>query len=124
MNQIGVIANLDKKRSAEVVSELLEWLEDRGIKPFITRECALIIGKAEFGCRSEPDIIKKSDLIVVLGGGGTLLKTARWPNADRVPILGVNLGHLGFLTETASITSKSPQYPRCATLKIFPETWS
>lgn len=107
MDQIGIIVNLNKKRASEIVYALLEWLEVRGFKPLITRECAATIGigRSKFGSdseiESEPEIVKSSDLIIVLGGDGTLLRTARLPKADQIPILGVNLGQLGFLTETA-----------------------
>lgn len=46
-------------------------------------------------------VIDRSDALIVLGGDGTMLATAYIPNADKVPILGVNLGNLGFLTEVA-----------------------
>lgn len=101
MNHIGIIANLNKKRAPEIVTGLLAWLEAKGLKSLITRECAAVIGKSKFGFASEQEIVKRSDLLVVLGGDGTLLRTARLPNADQVPILGVNLGELGFLTEVA-----------------------
>jgi NAD+ kinase len=83
-SRVGVVAKPGSPEAAETVQELTAWLRGRGLEVFLD-EAALRL--------EDPD-----DLVVVLGGDGTLLSAARTLRAG-VPILGVNLGNLGFLTE-------------------------
>lgn len=88
--------------AAGVVAELAGWLEAQHIRPVFETETALLVGvPADRPTCSRDELPSCSDLIVVLGGDGTLIGTAaRVANAGLdVPILGVNFGSLGFLTE-------------------------
>ena len=80
---IGLIAKPNDFTSQEVVCQLSEWLEDLGITTDLKDET----------------IRKSADLIIVVGGDGTLLSVARRFVDDNIPILGVNLGRLGFLVD-------------------------
>lgn len=89
-----------------LLPNLKSWLERRKRKiQFLSHEKERLekIFKAkeieEIQFISEADLAKKSDLIISLGGDGTLLGLCRRLNGAKVPIFGVNLGHLGFLTE-------------------------
>jgi len=101
MKFIGIIANLTKDRAAQTVSELSDWLRERGIKTLITKDCMAVLSLD--GCRvmDSEELVRQADGLIVLGGDGTLLNVARIPGTGNVPILAVNLGSLGFLTEIA-----------------------
>ena len=93
---IGVCLKPSQPQAAETVRALVEWLGVRGIETRLDAESAkLIDGSAE----ETAILAAETDLLISLGGDGTLLGVARAAGSRRVPILGVNLGSLGFLTE-------------------------
>ena len=94
--RIGLIAK-PKKPADEVVRSLTSWLKERDVEVFLDEETALIAGLESTYKKSEIPYV--SDVIVVVGGDGTFLSVARLAYGNDVPILGVNLGRLGFLTE-------------------------
>jgi len=94
--KVGVIAKR-RLEAADILREFLSYLRKKKIETFLDRETAAIIGESSPYQMSE--IPEKSDLIAVLGGDGTLLSVARLIAGRNVPILGINLGGLGFLTE-------------------------
>ena len=101
MESIGIIANLTKDKAAQTVAEVSGWLQERGIQTLITKDCMAALGTD--GCRAvdSEELVRQVDGLIVFGGDGTLLNVARIPGAGNVPILAVNLGSLGFLTEVA-----------------------
>ncbi len=94
--KVGIIAK-PKKPADEVVKDLVNWLKERNIEAILDEETAILAGLESHYKKS--DIPELSDFIVVLGGDGTLLSVARLVYRSDVPILAVNLGSLGFLTE-------------------------
>ncbi|MBI4745043.1 MAG: NAD(+)/NADH kinase [Deltaproteobacteria bacterium] len=97
MKRIGIIAKTDKAQTVEVSKELIPWLKGRGIEPVIDEGLGALLGIS--GCCPMNQIASKCNMLLVLGGDGTLLAAARLVGATGIPILGVNLGSLGFLTE-------------------------
>jgi NAD+ kinase len=97
-NKIGMIARPRKSNLATMVPPLLEWLEKRGITTLYDEETAasLPAGKARGSTREE--VAAGSQLLLVLGGDGTLLAAARVAALHGIPILPINMGSLGFLT--------------------------
>jgi len=81
----------------KILQELIQYLEKRGIE-CVLEELASDKLKRKEGISRE-DLPEKVDLVVVLGGDGTLLSIAHLVAQKQVPVLGVNLGSLGFLTE-------------------------
>jgi NAD+ kinase len=77
---------------------LLDWCAARGIQPILEKETAGVCPQATCGVVGRSELPSHSDLLLVLGGDGTLLSMARMVGDLGVPILGVNLGGLGFLT--------------------------
>jgi NAD+ kinase len=98
MTRIGIIAKTDRAEARTVVPELLRWCADRGLQPVCEKETAAICPDAAVATARKADLPAQSDLLLVLGGDGTLLSMARLVGDLGVPILGVNLGGLGFLT--------------------------
>ena len=97
LKAVGIISKPKKDDVCSVAPQLLEWLEQHDIRAEIDEETAGCLDRRDGLPREE--ITPKVDLLVVLGGDGTLLAAVRLVNRHRVPILGVNLGYLGFLTE-------------------------
>jgi len=96
MKHVGIVANVRKENSGRVASEIAAWLEERGVAVSFEKEIAAVEGRTGFGLAELP---ADCDLLVALGGDGTLLSVARHACRRRIPVLGVNLGGLGFLTE-------------------------
>ncbi|MDP7385211.1 MAG: NAD(+)/NADH kinase, partial [Nitrospinota bacterium] len=97
MKRIGIVCKPKKDPAGPVLAELVRWLKDRGRGVLLDRTTAALIGRKSSHRRE--DIPGRVDLLVVLGGDGTMLSMARMALGLNVPILGVNLGSLGFLTE-------------------------
>lgn len=98
MVRIAIVCKPQKEELARILPELMAWLRERGYEPVVDGECARYIGDAPAVDRAELPTYKP-DLVIVLGGDGTLLSVARIFAATGTPILSVNLGTLGFLTE-------------------------
>jgi NAD+ kinase len=94
---VGIIAKPRKEDVHAVVPHLLEWLRARGVKVFYDQETAECITPNQNELPRE-ELPSRVDLLLVLGGDGTLLAAARLLKDRTVPILPVNLGGLGFLT--------------------------
>jgi NAD+ kinase len=99
VKRIGVVAKPDRPEAREVVPELVQWLGARGKQVVLEKETAALVPTMPSGV-GKSDLPAQVDLLVVLGGDGTLLSVARQVGDRGVPILGVNLGGLGFLTAT------------------------
>lgn len=94
----AIIARPDRPEVAQILPGLLAWLAEHGYKVIIDEETSTYLAGPEVVPRSQMSA-RALDLVVVLGGDGTLLSAARVTAAVDVPLLGVNLGSLGFLTE-------------------------
>jgi len=96
MQTIGIIIKHNNTKALEVGIKLESWLRKRGIRTVFSKELAHAIPGSQ--AMEKLEIPQVADVIVVLGGDGTLLSVARLVDSHDVPILGVNLGSLGFLT--------------------------
>ncbi len=94
---VGLVAKYQEPKAAQMVRWLIPWLKKRGKKVCVEN------GLAHSGAQScsKKELAAKADLIVSLGGDGTLLNIAPLVERPEVPILGVNMGGLGFITEVA-----------------------
>jgi NAD+ kinase len=93
---IGISLKPDQLQFGALVQELEKWLRDRSIEALLDQDTAKAAGRPGLP-RSE--VVDKVDLMVVLGGDGTLLSVARAIGERAIPVLGVNLGTLGYLAE-------------------------
>lgn len=97
MKQVAIFAKVHDPRCQGVASELVTWLEQRNCVPLVDAHLARHVGYSKGF--SDEQIRDRAELVVVLGGDGTLISVARLFSSRQVPIVGVNLGSLGFLTE-------------------------
>jgi NAD+ kinase len=96
MKKIGIICKTGITEPSEILKGLLPWLRQKNCEAYVDMETASILNIEGF-LRSEiPSLV---DIMVVLGGDGTMLSVCRLVGDKGVPILGVNIGGLGFLTE-------------------------
>jgi NAD+ kinase len=98
VTRVGVVAKAGA--SEPVVGRLLAWLVERGTTVVVEKETATLAPSTAVAVASKWELPSQVDLLVVLGGDGTLLSMARAVGDLGVPLLGVNLGDLGFLTAT------------------------
>lgn len=95
---IGILTKPHSPQTQPVLSGLIEWLQ--------RREKTVLVGSSPAGSADAQDLsalealATQADLIIVLGGDGTMLSASRLVEQHGTPILGVNMGGLGFLTET------------------------
>lgn len=92
-----VVTHSRIRQSGTIVNEAVEQLRHAGFRVSIIDNAEA----PEFGARS-PLVPDDTEIVVVLGGDGTILRAAELVHCTRVPILGVNLGHVGFLAEFES----------------------
>lgn len=92
---VGIISKPDVPQARGVVPQLLEWLRARGLEARCDEETA-VYGACDGMPRSE--VAEGAELVIVLGGDGTLLSAARAVRSREIPLFPVNLGGLGFLT--------------------------
>jgi NAD+ kinase len=96
---VGIISRPRRADISKVVPTLLEWLSARGLKVFVDPETAASVACAPSAVeRRREELPGLVDLLIVLGGDGTLLAASRLENPRSVPVLPVNLGGLGFVT--------------------------
>jgi NAD+ kinase len=96
MKKIGIICKPGRPEPEEILRELLPWLRRKGYETFVDQEAAAALNVGGF-TRSE--IASSVDVVLVLGGDGTMLSVSRSVAEKGVPILGINLGSMGFITE-------------------------
>src|SRR5881296_3899452 len=94
---IGIFSRPRRADITDIVRPLLEWLSKRGIRGIYDTETAASLRDGTGG-RPRELLAHESDLLLVLGGDGTLLAAAREAAPRGIPILPINLGSLGFLT--------------------------
>jgi NAD+ kinase len=97
-DKIGIIARPRKSNLAAVVPPLLEWLAKRGIATLYDEETASSLPAGSPAGSTRENVAANSQLLLVLGGDGTLLAAARVAALHGIPILPINMGSLGFLT--------------------------
>lgn len=93
---VGIMAKPGIPHASSILPKLVEWLKERGLDTRLDEESAIHMGRTNGFRRSE--VPEGAQLVIVLGGDGTLLAAARAVAGREIPLLPVNLGGLGFLT--------------------------
>ena len=93
---VGIIAKPNIPHASSIVPALVDWLNQRGLETRLDEEAAIYMGRTNGLRRTE--VPAGTQLVIVLGGDGTLLSAARAVAGREIPLLPVNLGGLGFLT--------------------------
>jgi len=100
VKRVGLVAKPDAAEAQRVVRQVVEWLGARGLTVVLEKETAALVPSTSVTSAGKSELPGQVDALIVLGGDGTLLSMARAVGDLGVPILGVNLGGLGFLTAT------------------------
>ncbi len=104
----GILGNINKSELASIVFRLAKGLDKAGINYILEKELSKQLNKqykfnpGKNSITEEKDLVKLCDFIISIGGDGTFLATAKLVGSRNIPIIGVNLGKLGFLAETAT----------------------
>lgn len=98
LRKIGVLVGPQKPEALKVVGDLLVWARSSGIELRTAPAISGQVGCPSFKIEGE-HLVEPLDLLVVLGGDGTMLGAARLLGMLQVPVLGINFGWLGYLTE-------------------------
>lgn len=96
MSAFGFV--LHRERAGELARSTVSWLLERGHEVRVVAEDAAVTGEAELAVPSH-ELAVGCDLVLSLGGDGTMLRAVDLAAAEDVPVMGVNLGQLGYLTE-------------------------
>lgn len=96
MKTIGIFANCRKPSAPKVLRQVTDKSRQYGLRLAVCDETAQLVPEAE--CFAPDVFINKIDILMAFGGDGTMLNAVRMLNGREIPVLGVNLGSLGFLT--------------------------
>ncbi len=94
--KMGIVSRTDRPEAMKVVRDIVELLESRGVEPLTETETALAM---EIPGENSDLGVMEPDFMITVGGDGTILRTAMLMHDPGTPILGVNMGSRGFLTE-------------------------
>ncbi len=93
MKKVCVIANAGKEAAVETAEKVRAFFSEKGVS------CSVILEDFAEKASYEPELAQDTECAVVLGGDGTLIRVAGLLSEKKIPVLGINLGTLGFLTE-------------------------
>jgi NAD+ kinase len=98
MDKAALIVNIDKKEAFTVAERAIEWFEARDKDYLIEKSAAFQLSKSKK--KADYQKIKaEADYIIIIGGDGTFLHSSHHFIGSDIPLLGINVGHLGFLTD-------------------------
>jgi NAD+ kinase len=100
LKTIGITVHIDRPLIKETTERIIRWSEKNGLRILICDELAGATGRKDIAVPQD-EIWRECEAIITLGGDGSMLSSARIFGKFGVPILGINLGKLGFLTEVA-----------------------
>jgi NAD+ kinase len=100
-SHIFMSTSSDDKRVIPIAKQVYEILTNAGVKVSYDKNLSMLEGITKTKHKSSNYLIKNADLLIAIGGDGTMLNCSRRYGAKGVPILGINLGKVGFLTDIA-----------------------
>lgn len=101
MKNIGIVSNLRRFEKPDIAKDLIEFLLANDCVPFVEEEMARKFDLWQY-CYGDESVFRDTEMIIVLGGDGTILNAIMQNAIYETPFLGINFGHLGFLTDTDS----------------------
>lgn len=103
-SKIGVVSKPGDQLLSNTVQTLYQFLIDKSVEIYVDEESANLIGQNSIDPKSFEEISKNCELVIVVGGDGTILHAAHSMIQNDIPLLGINLGRLGFLAEISPST--------------------
>ena len=98
MKIIGIIPNLARDKKLHTTKKLISRLKEKDLSVYVSKQIASYLQDEAIGIEEE-ELYKECDVIIAIGGDGTILSIAQNASLSDVPILGINLGRLGFLAD-------------------------
>ena len=98
MGAVGIVVHRGRPEAADLARRAVAWLEERGHRARVPADDAALIGLADYACPDDA-LCESLELALSLGGDGTMLRTVDLVGPAGVPVLGINIGHLGYLNE-------------------------
>ncbi len=99
MRGVGLVIKRSADQALDLAEQICGFLKRRGTRVIVEKSCSDLAGT--WGAESSDNLADEANLIISLGGDGTLLQAAAQLNSRPVPVLGVNLGRVGFMAEIA-----------------------
>ena len=96
---VGLVAHRDRPQARELAARAAEWLDERGVVVRVPAADADAIGLGPLASGDDDSFAAGLDVVISLGGDGTMLRTLDMVFESGVAVLGVNVGHMGYLTE-------------------------
>lgn len=106
MSTVAVLVHLERPEAHRTAGELVDWLTGSGHAVRLPRKDAELLGRPDLGV-ADTELADGADLAVSIGGDGTMLHTVDLLAGEPVPIVGVNVGHLGYLTEVEAYEARN-----------------
>lgn len=96
---VGLVAHRDRPEAHDLAARAAKWLGDRGIAVRVPAADAEAIGLGALAGGDGDAFVRELDLVITLGGDGTMLRAVDMAYEAQIPVLGVNVGQMGYLTE-------------------------
>lgn len=95
--RFGIVARVDVEAAVEIASKIIDFLQEKGVEIVLDKTLGLKLGKPpEMSCQLQD---MDTDMVIAVGGDGTILRTQSFISPKKIPLFGINMGTLGFLTE-------------------------
>lgn len=107
IKRVGIVANLKKSVAPPIIDRAIRLIEKSGRSVLANKDAAEAFGLTIPTADTVAELARTTDLLLVFGGDGTMLRVARELHGADIPILGINLGGLGFLTDVPSTELES-----------------
>jgi NAD+ kinase len=98
VNKLGVIGHLDRPQIGEATKQIIDWCSANNISIQLSGDLARLVRRNDLDVHDD-SLWDECDIIISLGGDGSMLYSAQMAGPRSIPVLGINLGGLGFLTE-------------------------
>ncbi len=98
--RIGIVARVDVDKAVELANKIINFLEEKEVEIVIDKIMALKLNKSLDMAVELEDM--EADMVVAVGGDGTILRTQSYISPKKIPLFGINMGTVGFLTEIDS----------------------